>query len=89
MTVEQLAKEYTEDAFNKLAELLNSDSPKMVLEAAIQILDRGHGKAVDRVAVMTMDNTAGSTNTLSRDELENRIQHLFSNEIEGEVTKQE
>jgi hypothetical protein len=29
MTVEQLAKEYTEDAFNKLAELLNSDSPRI------------------------------------------------------------
>ena len=51
LTVEELAKEYTEDAFNKLAELLNSDNPKMVLEAATQILDRGHGKAVDRVAI--------------------------------------
>ena len=60
MTVEQLAKEYTEDAFNRLAELLNSDNPKMVLEAATQILDRGHGKAVDRVAIQTIGTGQGS-----------------------------
>ena len=52
--MEELAKECTAEAFEKLANLLESDNPKMVLEAATQILDRGHGKAVDRVAIQTI-----------------------------------
>ena len=60
LTVEELAKEYTAEAFEKLANLLESDNPKMVLEAATQILDRGHGKAVDRVAIQTIGAGQGS-----------------------------
>ena len=60
LTVEELAKEYTAEAFEKLANLLESDNPKMVLEAATQILDRGHGKAVDRVAIQTIGTGQGS-----------------------------
>lgn len=75
MTVEELAKEYTEEAFNKLAELMQSDSPKMALEAATQILDRGHGKSVDRVAIQSVGAGQGRVEDMSTEQILQAMQH--------------
>ena len=69
MTVEQLAKEYTEEAFNKLAELIHSDNPKMALEAITQILDRGHGRVADRLAIQTIGTAQGNITDADPDTL--------------------
>ena len=51
MTIEALAKEYTQEAFDKLVDLVSSDNPKIALEAAQEVLDRGWGRSVDRIAI--------------------------------------
>jgi hypothetical protein len=59
MTIESLAKEYTQEAFDKLVALVNSDNPKIALEAVTQVLDRGHGRSIDRLAIQTIGSGTG------------------------------
>ena len=59
-SVEALAKEYTQEAFDKLIALVGSDNPKIALEAVTQVLDRGHGGVVSCVAIAQVGSTQGS-----------------------------
>jgi hypothetical protein len=78
MTIEELAKQYTTEAFNKLAELMQSDNPKLSMEAATQILDRGHGKSVDRIAIAQVGGQEGTSGaSLSLDDLRARASRLL------------
>jgi len=60
--VEELCKQHAEDAVAYLANLLqDSDAnPKERLVAAGELLDRGYGKAVDRVAIQQVGQAQGS-----------------------------
>jgi len=83
--VEELAKTYTEEAFGKLVDLLDSDSPKVAIEAASQILDRGWGRSVDRVQIAQIDATGATGGAaLPLEELRRRAQNLL--ESDDDVT---
>jgi len=85
LTVEELAKTYTEEAFGKLVDLLDSDSPKVAIEAASQILDRGWGRSVDRVQIAQIDATGATGGAaLPLEELRRRAQNLL--ESDDDVT---
>lgn len=83
MTIENLAKEYTEEAFQKLVELMESDSPKLALEAATEVLDRGWGKSVDRVAIAQVGENRDNPAQLGLDEL---LQLANGTVLDGELT---
>lgn len=44
-----LARKYTKEAVEKLAEWMRSDNAKASVSAAATLLDRGHGKAVQAI----------------------------------------
>ena len=60
--VEELCKQHAEDAVAYLANLLQDTeaNPKERLVAAGELLDRGYGKAVDRVAIQQVGQAQGS-----------------------------
>ena len=60
--VEELCKQHAEDAVAYLANLLQDPdaNPKERLVAAGELLDRGYGKAVDRVAIQQVGQAQGS-----------------------------
>lgn len=60
--IEQACKESTEDALTVLRDLLTSECEKTRLAAAREILDRGHGRPVDRQAVLQISGQSGSGN---------------------------
>ena len=83
MTVEELAKEYTEAAFNKLAELIQSDNPKMALEASTQMLDRAWGRSVDRVAIQQVGNNVTDPSSMDMDALRHQVNNLLERKKES------
>ena len=60
--MEELCKQHAEDAVAYLANLLQDTeaNPKERLVAAGELLDRGYGKAVDRVAIQQVGQAQGS-----------------------------
>ncbi|MFC1579025.1 hypothetical protein ACFL3Y_01400 [Pseudomonadota bacterium] len=89
MQVEDLCRELTPKAMETLQGLLDSDNEKVRLEALSQVLDRGWGKPVDRVAISQVGSTQ-SVHDMSLDELMQRagalLEHQTGTVIEGEVT---
>jgi hypothetical protein len=69
-----------------LAVLEDKDAPhKDVVTAANSLLDRAHGKAVDRIQVANLGNDVGNTASLTRDELMARLTQQYtepSNDLE-------
>ena len=61
-TVEELCKQHAEDAVAYLANLLQDPkaSAKERIVAASELLDRGYGKSVDRVAIQQVGQAQGS-----------------------------
>ena len=79
-TVEQKFREHTETALRALLAVLeDKDAPhKDVVNAANSLLDRAHGKAVDRIQVANLGNDAGNTTSLTRDELMARLTQQYT-----------
>ena len=69
--VEELCKQHAEDAVAYLANLLQDPdaNPKERLVAAGELLDRGYGKAVDRVAIQQVGQAQGSLKNADMDVL--------------------
>ena len=84
-TVEQKFREHTETALKALLAVLeDKEAPhKDVVNAANSLLDRAHGKAVDRIQVANLGNDAGNTASLTRDELMARLTQQYTN-VDGE-----
>ena len=86
-TVEQKFREHTETALKALLAVLeDKDAPhKDIVTAANSLLDRAHGKAVDRIQVANLGNDVGNTASLTRDELMARLTQQYtepSNDLE-------
>ena len=86
-TVEQKFREHTETALRALLAVLeDKDAPhKDIVTAANSLLDRAHGKAVDRIQVANLGNDVGNTASLTRDELMARLTQQYtepSNDLE-------
>ena len=79
-TVEQKFREHTETALRALLAVLeDKDAPhKDVVNAANSLLDRAHGKAVDRIQVANLGNDGGNTASLTRDELMARLTQQYT-----------
>ena len=79
-TVEQKFKAHTETALRALLAVLEDrDAPhKDVISAANSLLDRAHGKAVDRIQVASLSNEGGNTASLTRDELMARLTQQYT-----------
>ena len=93
-SVEQKFREHTETALRALLAVLeDKDAPhKDVVNAANSLLDRAHGKAVDRIQVANLSNDVGNTASLTRDELMARLTqqytqptHDITNDLDGEA----
>jgi hypothetical protein len=89
-SVEQKFREHTETALKALLAVLeDKDAPhKDVVTAANSLLDRAHGKAVDRIQVASLGNDVGNTASLTRDELMARLTQQYtepSNDLDGEA----
>jgi hypothetical protein len=72
-SIEDQFQEHTHAAIERLTAILNDDSapPATQLAAAREILDRGYGKSVDRMAIasMTGADTSKPMEELSNEEL--------------------
>lgn len=79
-TVEQKFREHTETALRALLAVLeDAEAPhKDVVNAANSLLDRAHGKAVDRIQVANLGNDVGNTASLTRDELMARLTQQYT-----------
>ena len=86
-TVEQKFREHTETALRALLAVLeDKEAPhKDVVNAANSLLDRAHGKAVDRIQVANLGNDAGNTTSLTRDELMARLTQQYTNPAQDVV----
>lgn len=93
-SVEQKFREHTETALRALLAVLeDKDAPhKDIVTAANSLLDRAHGKAVDRIQVASLGNDVGNTASLTRDELMARLTQQYTeptqditNDLEGEA----
>ena len=82
-TVEQKFREHTETALRALLAVLeDKDAPhKDVVTAANSLLDRAHGKAVDRIQVANLGNDVGNTASLTRDELMARLTQQYTEPV--------
>ena len=79
-SVEQKFREHTETALKALLAVLeDKDAPhKDIVTAANSLLDRAHGKAVDRIQVASLGNESGNTASLTRDELMARLTQQYT-----------
>ena len=79
-SVEQKFREHTETALRALLAVLeDKDAPhKDIVTAANSLLDRAHGKAVDRIQVASLGNEGGNTASLTRDELMARLTQQYT-----------
>ena len=78
LQLEDLCKELTPLAMETLEGLLGSDNEKVRLEALGQILDRGWGRSVDRVAILQVGlGASGSASDLSLDQLMARAERML------------
>ena len=79
-SVEQKFREHTETALRALLAVLeDKDAPhKDIVTAANSLLDRAHGKAVDRIQVASLGNEVGNTASLTRDELMARLTQQYT-----------
>ncbi len=79
-SVEQKFREHTETALRALLAVLeDKDAPhKDIVTAANSLLDRAHGKAVDRIQVASLGNDVGNTASLTRDELMARLTQQYT-----------
>ena len=82
-TVEQKFREHTETALRALLAVLeDKDAPhKDIVTAANSLLDRAHGKAVDRIQVANLGNDVGNTASLTRDELMARLTQQYTEPV--------
>ena len=82
-SVEQKFREHTETALRALLAVLeDKDAPhKDVVTAANSLLDRAHGKAVDRIQVASLGNDVGNTASLTRDELMARLTQQYTEPV--------
>jgi hypothetical protein len=82
-TVEQKFREHTETALKALLAVLeDKDAPhKDIVTAANSLLDRAHGKAVDRIQVANLGNDVGNTASLTRDELMARLTQQYTEPV--------
>lgn len=64
-------REYTEQAMAILVELMGDKDPKIRMAAAIEILDRGHGRPTTSVAVEQEETEAESSLPVAMEELTN------------------
>ena len=67
--MEEMCKRLAPDALEALEGLLNSSNEKVRLEAIQQVLDRGYGKAVDRVQIASVDAGGQRPEQLGMDDL--------------------
>jgi hypothetical protein len=86
-SVEQKFREHTETALRALLAVLeDKDAPhKDVVTAANSLLDRAHGKAVDRIQVANLGNDVGNTASLTRDELMARLTQQYTEPTQDTV----
>ena len=87
-TVEQKFREHTETALRALLAVLeDKDAPhKDIVTAANSLLDRAHGKAVDRIQVANLGNDVGNTASLTRDELMARLTQQYTEPTQDTVS---
>jgi hypothetical protein len=87
-SVEQKFREHTETALRALLAVLeDKDAPhKDVVTAANSLLDRAHGKAVDRIQVASLGNDVGNTASLTRDELMARLTQQYTDPTQDTVS---
>ena len=87
-TVEQKFREHTETALKALLAVLeDKDAPhKDIVTAANSLLDRAHGKAVDRIQVANLGNDVGNTASLTRDELMARLTQQYTEPTQDTVS---
>ena len=55
--------------------------PSVRMEAAKQILDRGHGKAVDRLAIASVNEGSKPVQSMTRDELMQKLSEQYSGNL--------
>ena len=81
MTIEQMAREYTEDALQRIVGLMGSDNDKLAMEAATQLLDRAHGAVVNRMLMATVGDNQASPQTMTMDQLLQAAQSVVTNNV--------
>jgi len=88
-TVEELCKQHAEDAVQYLAELLADPSAnhKERIVAASELLDRGFGKSVDRVAIQQVGTAQGSLKDADMDTLMATLQVRIGSELGQEPSE--
>ena len=88
-SIEALASQYAQEVVDVLRSLyLDETAPPAVrLAAGKEMLDRGHGKPVDRVAIAQINDQAGGGKVLTRDELMLRLSQKFAGEVSEPVTE--
>ena len=82
-TIEAVATEYADEAVDALRSVYRDESapPAARVMAAKEMLDRGYGKSVDRIAVAQLNDEAkGSGRKLTRDELMAHLSWKFTQE---------
>ena len=83
-SIEAACQQHTDRAVGCLVDTMDDpDAPLQArIQAATQLIDRGHGKAVDRVAIAQVDETKNSGKSLTLDEIRARLTAKLESEQE-------
>ena len=83
-SIEAACQAHTEKCVNFLVDIVDDpDAPLQArVAAATQLLDRGNGKAVDRVAIAQVDESKASGKSLTLDEIRARLTAKLESEQE-------
>lgn len=88
-TIEQMASEWADEAVDVLRSVYKDETAPHAarVQAAKEMLDRGYGKSVDRIAVAQINDEAkASGRTLTLDEIRARLTAKFESEQESYQT---
>ncbi len=77
LNVAARARQHSEKAIQKLADLLDSDDERVVLDAATRLLDRGHGKPTQ-----TIEHGEKSPDTMTDAELIDAIREAARKDLD-------
>ena len=88
-SIEAIASQHAQEAVDVLRSVYSDESAPHTarVQAAKEMLDRGHGKPVDRVAIAQINDQAGGGKVLTRDELMLRLSQKFAGEVSEPVTE--
>ena len=83
-SIEAACQAHTDRAVGFLVDTMDDvDAPLQArIQAATQLIDRGHGKAVDRVAIAQVDESRNAGKSLTLDEIRARLTAKLESEQE-------